>query len=200
MVGAQGRGRAAVFLDRDGVLVVPTFRDGRSFAPTELRTYCFYPEARESLERLKAEGFMLIVVTNQPDVASGLISREVIDIMHRRLSEELPVDAVLACFHAAGDNCPCRKPRPGMLLEAAEHYGISLGASFMVGDRASDIEAGIRAGCRSVFIDLGYTAEARPQGAAAQVKSIRQAADVILAMAATQLGEGEKRDAASRRP
>jgi D-glycero-D-manno-heptose 1,7-bisphosphate phosphatase len=146
----------AVFLDRDGVLVIPEFRDGRSFAPVTLESYRFYPDAPEALSRLKAAGYKLIVVTNQPDVGKGLVPQLVADEMHERLRKALPVDLIKACFHTQAVNCACRKPKPGMLLDAARELGIDLEKSYMVGDRASDGEAGEAAGCRTIFIDLGY--------------------------------------------
>jgi len=152
-------GGKAVFLDRDGVLVVPDFRDGRSFAPTSLDEYRLYPEARDCLDRLRIAGFRLIVVTNQPDVGAGRIERDVVQEMHRRLAAALPVDAIMTCFHTRQDHCNCRKPAPGMILAAAHEFDIDLARSFMIGYRASDIEAGAAAGCRTVFIDLGYVVE-----------------------------------------
>jgi D-glycero-D-manno-heptose 1,7-bisphosphate phosphatase len=146
-------GGKAVFLDRDGVLVVPDFRDGRSFAPTSLDEY----------DRLRIAGFRLIVVTNQPDVGAGRIERDVVQEMHRRLAAALPVDAIMTCFHTRQDHCDCRKPAPGMILAAAREFNIDLARSFMIGDRASDIEAGAAAGCRTVFIDLGYVVEETPE-------------------------------------
>src|SRR5436309_2076746 len=137
--------RRAVFLDRDGVLVVPVFRDGRSFAPLNLGEYRFYPEAADCLQRLKQVGWALVVVTNQPDVGAGRVQREVVEEMHRRLAEALPVDAIKACFHTRDDHCACRKPEPGMLFTAASELGIDLSASFMVGDRRSDSGAGLAA-------------------------------------------------------
>ena len=101
--------------------------------------------------------------------------------MHRRLLASLPVNSVKVCRHTAADGCECRKPKPGMLLEAASELGISLPDSYMVGDRATDVEAGRAAGCRTVFIDLGYTGELKPDSASFMVSSIRQAADAILA-------------------
>jgi transaldolase len=172
--------RKAVFLDRDGVLVVPSFRDGRSFAPLDLAEYRFYPEAAECLRRLKQAGFALVVVTNQPDVGAGKIARDVVEEMHRRLAETLPVDAIEACFHTERDRCACRKPRPGMLFTAARELGIDLAASFMVGDRRSDIEAGAAAGCRTIFIDLGYTTEKPPDRPNLVVKSLAEATNWIL--------------------
>jgi D-glycero-D-manno-heptose 1,7-bisphosphate phosphatase len=186
MVGVSAaRGRKAVFLDRDGVIVVPEFRDGRSFAPVRLQDYRFYPEASAALSRLKSAGYLLIVVTNQPEVGRGLIPEEVLAEMHRRLLASLPIDFVKVCRHTAEDRCSCRKPKPGMLLESANELGISLPDSYMVGDRATDVEAGHAAGCRTVFIDLGYTGEAKPDSASFRVSSIDHAADVILAATPT---------------
>lgn len=173
-------GRRAVFLDRDGVLVVPEFRGGRSYAPRAIQQFQVYPEAGAALNRLKRAGYVLIVVTNQPDVGHGYITRELMDEMHRRLAAELPIDAIKACYHTQNQACACRKPRPGMLLDSAGEYGISLADSFMVGDRVSDVEAGHAAGCRTIFIDLGYTSEPRPDNATFTVRSISEAAKVIL--------------------
>jgi D-glycero-D-manno-heptose 1,7-bisphosphate phosphatase len=169
----------AIFLDRDGVLVIPEFRDGRSFAPTRLETYKFYPGAFEALSRLRTAGYKLVVVTNQPDVGKGLIPRDVADEMHDRLRQAMPIDLIKACFHSQAANCDCRKPKPGMLLEAASELQIDLAQSYMVGDRASDVEAGEAAGCSTVFIDLDYL-ERRPASPTFTVRSITEAADRIL--------------------
>jgi D-glycero-D-manno-heptose 1,7-bisphosphate phosphatase len=170
----------AVFLDRDGVLVIPEFREGRSYAPTRLEGYHFYPDAPEALARLKAAGYKLVVVTNQPDVGKGLIPQSVADEMHERLRRAMPVDLIKVCFHTQAADCNCRKPKPGMLLDAAGELGIALESSYMVGDRASDVEAGEAAGCRTVFIDLDYR-ERRPATATFTVRSVAEAVDCILA-------------------
>lgn len=169
----------AVFLDRDGVIVVPEFRDGRSFAPTQIEQFQIYSSAAEHLHRLKNAGYRIVVVTNQPDIGRGIIPVAIVDEMHRRLCEELPIDLIKVCAHTTADGCKCRKPKPGMLLEAAAELGIDLSRSFMVGDRKSDVEAGRAAGCRTVFIDLGYT-EPRPCDMDVTVRSIKEAADAIL--------------------
>jgi D-glycero-D-manno-heptose 1,7-bisphosphate phosphatase len=171
----------AIFLDRDGVIVIPEFRDGRSFAPTRLEAFQFYPDAFESLSRLKAAGYKLVVVTNQPDVGKGLVSVDTINEMHRRISQALPIDRIEMCPHAQFEACDCRKPKPGMLLNAARHCGIDLAASVMVGDRSSDVEAGRAAGCKTVFIDLDYVSELKPASPDYTVHSLAEAADVILA-------------------
>jgi D-glycero-D-manno-heptose 1,7-bisphosphate phosphatase len=176
---AGGGGNKAVFLDRDGVIVVPRFRDGRSFAPHRLDEYRFYPDAARSLSRLKEAGYLLIVVTNQPDVGKGLISARTLNAMHRRLREELPIEQVKVCAHRQDENCACRKPAPKLLLDAANEFNIDLAQSFMVGDRGTDVEAGRAAGCRTVFIDLGYS-ESKPKNATFTVNSIGEAADAVL--------------------
>ncbi|MFC3674870.1 D-glycero-alpha-D-manno-heptose-1,7-bisphosphate 7-phosphatase [Ferrovibrio xuzhouensis] len=171
----------AVFLDRDGILVVPEFRDGRSYAPRRLQNFAIYPEARRNLDRLKRAGFSLVVVTNQPDVGAGLLERGQLEEMHRLLREALPVDEIAVCCHTREDRCACRKPEPGLIHGSADQLRIDLAASYMVGDRASDIEAGARAGCRTVFVDLCYTAEPTPDGPTANVSSLGEAVDWILA-------------------
>lgn len=171
----------AVFLDRDGVLTIPLFRDGRSFAPLKLEDFRVYPDIAGSLEALKRQGFLLVVVTNQPEVGRGRLGQKTLCEMHRRLSAALPVDAIKVCPHTPEDRCNCRKPLPGMLLEAAKEFEIHLAASYMVGDRPGDIAAGHAAGCRSIFVDLGYTAETPPRQPDAVVPSLQGAVDWILA-------------------
>ena len=174
--------RPAVFLDRDGVLTIPIFRDGRSYAPRSLAEFQLYPDAEASVARLKSAGFLVIVATNQPDVTAGLMSAEVLQEMHRRLRACLAVDDIETDMDTRANAGPRRKPNPGMLLDAAEGWGIDLAASYMVGDRASDIEAGVAAGCRaSVFIDHGYEAEAPPAAQAHTASSLSGAVDWILA-------------------
>ncbi len=119
------------------------------------------PEAPEALAALRRAGFLLIVASNQPDVARGTLAREEVDAMHRILTGTLPVDDVFVCCHDDADACECRKPLPGMLIEAARKYGIELTMSFLIGDRWRDIDAGHAAGCRTVWIDRGYR-ERRP--------------------------------------
>ncbi|MEM8690202.1 MAG: HAD-IIIA family hydrolase [Pseudomonadota bacterium] len=177
--------KRAVFLDRDGVLTVPIFRDGRSYAPRTLDALEFYPHAPAAVKQLKAAGFVLIVVTNQPDVGAGLVDRSVIDEMHARLCNAMPVDDVEVATEtrdqAQGLPTDRRKPGIGMLMSAAKRWNIDLESSYMVGDRASDVEAGLAAGCACVFIDLGYTSELMATGQRATVNSVSEAATWIVA-------------------
>jgi D-glycero-D-manno-heptose 1,7-bisphosphate phosphatase len=183
-VDGEGYLKRAVFLDRDGVIVVPEFRDSRSFAPRRVADFRLYPEAASSLQRLKRAGFLVAVVTNQPDVGHGLIPRSEVDAMHEIMRRELPVDMIRACFHRQDEHCDCRKPKPGMILAAASELDIDLRSSFMVGDRDSDVEAGRAAGCTTVFIDCGYD-EPAPTAPDHVVRSIAQAADVIISASLT---------------
>jgi D-glycero-D-manno-heptose 1,7-bisphosphate phosphatase len=178
MVSA-GPGGRAVFLDRDGVLTVPEFRDGRSFAPRRLEELRLYDDAAAATASMKAAGFQLIVVTNQPDVGYGHIPLDTAEEMHRRMTDLLPIDAVEACYHRHDADCDCRKPKPGMLRRAAAHFGIDCARSFMIGDRASDVEAGRAAGCRTIFINLGYRDE-HSGGADFVVDSLAEAARIVL--------------------
>ncbi len=180
--------RRAVFLDRDGVIAIPEFRDGRSFAARTVADFRIYPEAPASLHKLKRAGFVLAVVTNQPEVGHGLIRRCDVDEMHAIMARELPVDLIKACFHRQDDACECRKPKPGMLLEAAKELGIDLAQSFMAGDRSSDVEAGRAAGCTTVFIDLGYEADLAPQHPDYVAGSIAHATEIILKSVPTVQG------------
>jgi len=176
--------RPAVFLDRDGVLNAATLLDGRPYPPTSAAEVKILPGVPTALAALRDAGYAIVVVTNQPDVARGTRTRAGIEAIHARLRAELPVDAIYCCFHDDGDECACRKPRPGMLLEAARELSLDLAASFMVGDRWRDTEAGAAVGCRTAFVDHGY-AERRPQRFDRKVSSLAEAAAWILGGAAS---------------
>lgn len=150
------KARRAVFIDRDGVVNRGFVRNGKPYPPATLDEFEFLPGVETGLEGLRAAGFLIIVVTNQPDVATGVQRREIVEQMHDRIRQLLPVDDVRVCFHVDADECLCRKPRPGMLHDAATAWNVSLPDSFMVGDRWRDIEAGKAAGCSTVLIDYAY--------------------------------------------
>jgi D-glycero-D-manno-heptose 1,7-bisphosphate phosphatase len=172
--------RRAVFLDRDGVLNRALVREGKPYPPDSVETLEILPGVAQALEKLAAAGFLNVVVTNQPDVATGKQRREVVEAINARLREKLTLDAIKVCYHSDADNCPCRKPRPGMLIEASHELGISLPASCMVGDRWRDIEAGRTAGCGVLlYVDYGY-AEKRPEKPYVSVKSLPEAVAFIL--------------------
>jgi len=172
--------RSAVYLDRDGVINRAYLRDGTPHPPASLQDLEILPGVVQAIAALKQGGYLLIVVTNQPDVARGTTPKPLVDAIHERLKGELELNAILACFHDDADDCDCRKPKPGMLLQAAHDFDIDLASSFMVGDRWSDMQAGERAGCRTIFVD-GHYAERAPDSFDVRVESLLEAARFILA-------------------
>ena len=146
----------AVFLDRDGVLNKAIVRNGKPYPPDSLAEFEFLPHVEEVLPPLKAAGYLLIVVTNQPDVGRGTQHKSVVEEMHDLLKRELPLDAIYVCYHGYDGECDCRKPKPGMLVKASRDHKIDLIQSYMVGDRSKDIDAGNASGCRTVFIEYSY--------------------------------------------
>ncbi len=177
---AEPRSRA-VFLDRDGVISVPEFRDGRSFAPRRLEDFSLYPDAVQAVCDLKAMGFVVIVATNQPDVGKGEVDAAVIEAMHKVLRDAMPVDDIEVCYDTREAATQRRKPGAGMLNDAARNWNIDLEVSYVVGDRATDIQAGERAGCTTIFIDRGYEAELKPTTQSASVLELGEAVRWIAA-------------------
>ena len=154
--------RRAVFLDRDGVLNVAPVNNGYPYSPASLTELELCPGVEEACAQLKSAGFLLVMVTNQPDIARGIATVSSVNEINRFIQARLNLDDVRICPHDDADGCDCRKPKPGLLLSAARDLGIDLQSSFMVGDRWRDVTAGQAAGCRTVFVDHGY-AERSPE-------------------------------------
>lgn len=173
----------AVFLDRDGVLVRELVLDGEARAPLRLEDFRILDEAAAQVDRLHRAGFRCVVFTNQPEVARGLLQLEVLEEMHRRLIDVTAVDDVLVCPHDDANACACRKPKPGMLLEAARRAPMELRDSFVVGDRWRDIDAGRAVGCYSILIERPYS---NCSTADARVSNLSSAVDEILAQSLTR--------------
>jgi D-glycero-D-manno-heptose 1,7-bisphosphate phosphatase len=171
---------SAVFLDRDGVINANIERNGKPVAPTSLEQFQLLPGVEDAVARLKAAGYLVIVATNQPDVSTGLTPQSVVEAMHAEIRRRMPVDDIRVCYHVDKDQCTCRKPKPGLLLEAATAHGIDLATSYMVGDRWKDTEAGKAAGCLTVFVDFGYEQDG-PNKPDIIVKSLPEAVTEILA-------------------
>jgi D-glycero-D-manno-heptose 1,7-bisphosphate phosphatase len=171
--------RRAVFLDRDGVINAPAVLDGKPYPPADIGALEILPGVPEALARLKSANFLLIVVSNQPDVARGSRTRASVEAINAALGSRLPIDEFRMCYHDGSDACDCRKPSPGMLLDAAAKWDIDLARSFMVGDRWRDVEAGQNAGCKTVFVDYRY-AEKQPERVDCRVQSLLEAVPYIL--------------------
>ncbi len=171
----------AVFFDRDGVLNEAIGRNGLPHPPSSIADLRIAPGAREAVERLKSAGFVVICITNQPDVARGTLATPNADEMNDFIRRTLGLDDLIACFHDDSDDCACRKPRPGMLHEGARRWSVRLENSYLIGDRWRDIDAGVAAGCRTVFLDHGWLEKPPERGPDARVNSVVDAASWILA-------------------
>ena len=169
----------AVFLDRDGVLNAAILRHGKPYPPATLAEVRILDDVPDALRLLKAAGLRLGVVSNQPDVARGTQSRQVVEAINAWLSAQLPLDRFDVCYHDEQDACECRKPKPGLILRSAKALGVDAAASFVIGDRWRDIEAGRAAGCRNVWIDRGYV-EKQPSGHDYRAISLIEAAEWII--------------------
>ena len=170
-----------MFLDRDGVINQCKVVDGKPYPPSDIDDFVILPGVTEACRKLKQAGFFLVVATNQPDVGRGTLKREVVDRIHEKMGQQLPIDRVEVCFHPGQgeSNCDCRKPKPGMLLRAAAELKIDLRRSWMVGDRWRDLDCGHAAGCRTVLIDYHYDEPLRQQPDF-RVNNLLEAADLIL--------------------
>jgi D-glycero-D-manno-heptose 1,7-bisphosphate phosphatase len=176
--------RRAVFLDRDGVLIAAPVRNGLPYSPREPDEVDVLPGVAEACAALREVGFVLVVVTNQPDVARGSQTLAGVEQINERLREQVLVDEIVVCPHDDADECACRKPRPGMLIEAARRRKLDLARSFMVGDRWRDIAAGRSAGCTVVFVERGYAEPLPEPDADANVPDLPVAVEWILSRAA----------------
>ncbi|HZO92016.1 MAG TPA: D-glycero-beta-D-manno-heptose 1,7-bisphosphate 7-phosphatase [Chthonomonadaceae bacterium] len=157
-----GSERRAVFLDRDGVLTV----EGGAYV-TRPDALHLLPGAAEAVARLTAAGWPVIVITNQAGVGRGYLSLEELEAVHARLRAEIEtaggrLTAIYACPHCPEEGCDCRKPRPGLLRQAAADLGLDLCASYMVGDSPRDIAAGHAVGCRTILVLTGHTRQYDP--------------------------------------
>jgi D-glycero-D-manno-heptose 1,7-bisphosphate phosphatase len=169
----------AVFFDRDGVLNQAVQIEGKPYPPASVNELIINSEASEALGQLKAAGFLLIGVTNQPDVARGQTSKECVELINRKLLMNLPLDDIRVCYHDDKDECTCRKPKPGLILQAADDFSIDVTQSYMVGDRWRDIEAGKDASCKSIWLINNYL-EKKPETMDYSADSLLDVAQWIL--------------------
>jgi D-glycero-D-manno-heptose 1,7-bisphosphate phosphatase len=179
--------KPAVFLDRDGVVNQLVYRDGKAVSPRSIEAFVFVSGIQAAVKRLKAAGFPVFIVTNQPDIARGKMAAIALDQMTERIYQTLPIDDLRVCPHDDCDDCTCRKPRPGMLLDLAARWQVNLSRSFIVGDSWKDIQAGKQAGCRTILIAREYNQGSENQASGKpgsepdwSVAEVEAAVDVIL--------------------
>lgn len=166
-------------MDRDGVINKGYVTNGKSYAPRKIEDFKLLPYVKESIEKLLNNGYLIIVITNQPDISNGSLSLDVLYLMHNKLREKLGVTDIYFCPHSKSENCECRKPKPGMILSAVKKYKINISNSFLIGDRASDIEAANAIRCRSIFINRNYK-ETKPITQEKTVNSLKSGTNYIL--------------------
>lgn len=148
-----------IFLDSDGIINEPIIVDGKPLAPRSVDELIIPKEVSTCCEQLKAAGFLLVTVTNKPDVAEGRMTQADVDAIFKKIQSTLPITEIFACYDR---QAPCFKPKPGLLLEAAKKYGIDIPNSFMIGDRNSDVAAGQAAGCKTIWINREYAVQEAP--------------------------------------
>ncbi len=168
------RMRPAVFLDRDGILCRSVVREGKPYPPAGWSSFALVEGAKDGCDRLRHQGFALVCVTNQPDLSRGSADAKLVNAMNDHLRRELMLDDIRVCMHDDKDGCACRKPKPGLIVDAARDHGVDLTRSYMVGDRWRDMGAGRTAGCRCVFVDYGYD-ERRPESSDFVAKNVVEA-------------------------
>lgn len=164
-MGKHEVARRAVFLDRDGVINRMVVQNGMPHPPSAVEEFELYEDVQDGCARLKAANFLLVVITNQPDVGRGTQSHEAVEAMNLKMQSALPfLDRIEVCYHAGeryGQPCNCRKPRPGLILRAVAELNIDLKRSYVIGDRWRDVDCARAAGCRAIFIQRDYSESLR---------------------------------------
>ena len=147
----------AVFLDRDGVINEVIFRGtDKPIAPWSIEEFRFIKGIKKPLEKLADLGFLLFIISNQPDISKGLIDIQTVETMNNTILSKLPITKIIYCPHEDRHNCSCRKPKPGMLITLSKEYNVNLMKSFLIGDNWKDIEAGKSVGCKSILLNKIY--------------------------------------------
>jgi len=167
----------AVFLDRDGVINKAIIKNGKIYSPMNLSEFVFVQNIAEQINKIKDAGYYIIVVTNQPEIARGSMDICELNKMTKNIRDNLPVNQVLICPHDDADNCSCRKPKPGMLFDAAKKHEVDLTQSFLVGDGWKDMGAAKNAGCMGILIDTFYNKDV---SCFRRVKNMNEALKIIL--------------------
>jgi D-glycero-D-manno-heptose 1,7-bisphosphate phosphatase len=179
-IGEIMAGTPAIFLDRDGIIIRAIVCEGKPYPPSQLDEVELLPQAIDPLNKLASRGYLLVGITNQPDVARGTQSREMVETINNLVLSRLPIREIFVCYHDNDDHCDCRKPKPGLILEASRKFGIDLANSWMVGDRWKDVAAGQAAGIKTIFVNNHYSEEFQSKPADKSIEDLSLLADLIL--------------------
>lgn len=148
--------KRAIFLDRDGVINKARFVNGKHLSPVLAEEVELYKDAKRSIRKLRKLGFLIFIVTNQPEISRGNLRAADSDEINAIISKEIEPEEIVTCPHDDSDGCSCRKPLPGMITGLIARYELEPSRCYLVGDRRKDIEAGLAAGVKSIQIDRGY--------------------------------------------
>ena len=169
----------AIFIDRDGVISGPFIKDGKSISAKTFKEFRILSKVTKGLDLLKKKKYLLIIITNQPDISKKKINKNELTKMHNEIFSKTKIDDIYVCEHQESDNCNCRKPKIGLILKAKKKYNINLKKSFLIGDRSKDIESARRANIKSIYIERGYK-EQKPKFQIITLKSFYKAVMFIL--------------------
>jgi D-glycero-D-manno-heptose 1,7-bisphosphate phosphatase len=168
----------AIFLDRDGVINHVLYHEGvnKPSSPWKFEEFQLYNGVEKPLEELRKMGFLLLIISNQPDISKGKIEEGMTEKVNKIIFEKLPIQDILICPHEDRHNCNCRKPKPGMIIELSKKWNVDIGKSFLIGDRWKDIEAGENAGCTSILLDKPYNKDTKAEY---RTKDLQSAVELI---------------------
>jgi D-glycero-D-manno-heptose 1,7-bisphosphate phosphatase len=169
--------RKCFFFDRDGVLNKSIVKKGKPYSPIKLSELIIDEDAADVIKYLRSKNFLIIVVTNQPDVKRKKVSKDFIISIHKILKKKLKYDDLYVCYED-NNNSFYRKPKPGMLFSAKKKWSIDLKRSFLIGDRSKDIKAGLSARVRTIFLDNGYQ-EKKPMFSHYRIKKLKDIKKII---------------------
>jgi len=180
--------KQGIFFERDGILNQVRVERQHQVSPLTLEEFHVNKGIVPLLTRLKGEGFRLIATTNQPGLSRGYQSRRELDRMHELLRRTLPLDDILVCPHDETDRCPCRKPKPGLIIEAGFKWHLDLDRSFIISDKWQDAEAARNAGCTSLLLNGPWVGDVHHdfvmptlEAIVAKILSLRAAGSVVAA-------------------
>lgn len=168
----------AIFFDRDGVINRVVFREGKPSSPWRFEEFEIFSDIKEILEHFKSLNFLNIIFTNQPDITRNNLNIQELEKIHKFLMENLPIDRIEVCPHDDKDNCFCRKPKPGLILQAAQKLNIELSKSYVIGDNWKDIKAGKAAGCKTFLIRSEYNKDYK-EDYDFEISNLKEAVEII---------------------
>lgn len=169
--------KKAIFLDRDGIINRAEIHERKPYPPLRIGDVFLIDGIKDLIKKWHEKGYLVVVVTNQPDVGNHSVSQNKVDKINNYLKSQVNFDDIFVCYHGQREECNCRKPKIGLFLQAKEKHNIDLEKSYMIGDRWKDIVAGKNAGCTTIFIDYNYN-EIKPQNPDYTFKQVKDVEEI----------------------